>query len=153
MKRIGDCLEHSRHLKVTGSSMAPTLRDGQHVQTLPWPGGSDSDGNLRGWIVAFRSPHRVGSIYIKRVVGLPNEHIAIRENRVEIDGKPLAEPYLPNPAATRTRGATQWLTDIDEFFLLGDNRQDSEDSRAFGPVPAQLIIGRVWFRYWPPKAL
>ncbi len=151
VKYLGSCLENSRHLKVVGDSMAPTLLDNQHLQTLPLVAEANASRPMRGRIVAFRHPYRPQSIYVKRIAGLPNEHIAIRESRVEIDGTGLEEPYLTETARPQITGATQWLTDKNEFFLMGDNRGDSEDSRNFGPVPIQSIIGRIWFRYWPPK--
>ena len=144
----------TRHLVIIGDSMRPTLAHRQHVQTRPFPAGCRWGEGARGAIVAFRHPQRPRSIYIKRIVGLPNEHIALENDRVLINGALQPEPYrLPDrlPAARPSREyAGQWFTDSDEYFLLGDNRGDSEDSRTFGPVCGGLIIGRVWFRYWPP---
>ena len=151
LKLIGYCLERSRHLRVVGDSMEPTLSNRQHLQTQPLAMGAQAGNISRGCIVAFQHPHRPQSIYIKRVVGLPNEHIAIRENRLEIDGRQLEEPYLVEATATSEVGPSQWYTGVDELFLLGDNRNDSEDSRNFGPVSDQLVLGKVWLRYWPPK--
>lgn len=144
-------LAHSRRLKIVGNSMAPVLLNGQQVQTLllkpapPFPPG------LRGSLVAFRHPHRREQVYVKRVIGLPNEYAVIRRGQVEIDGRVLPEPYLQGKATGVGEGPSQWFTDGDELFLLGDNRTDSDDSRAFGPVPISLVIGRLWFRYWPPR--
>lgn len=88
---------------------------------------------------------------MKRVIGLPNEHVAIVEGRVMVDGSPLEEPYLPESMKTVSRGASQWYNDAGELFVLGDNRGDSEDSRVFGPVLSQLVVAEVWFRYFPPS--
>ncbi len=142
-----------KHLKVVGNSMAPTLRDRQYVQAVSVATTPAALPGIRGRIVAFRHPIRPQNIYIKRVIGLPNEYVAIRESRLEIDGVPLAEPYLAGPTTAGAGRAAQWFTGWDEVFVLGDNRADSEDSRAFGPIQAQSIIGRIRFRYWPPRML
>ena len=144
-------LLRSRHYVVVGESMRPALAHRQHVQTRPLTRRSGPRAPARGDIVAFRHPLEPGRVYIKRIVGLPNEHIALAEGQVVIDGLPQAEPYLlPGPPA-RPRYASQWFTGDDEYFLLGDNRADSEDSRTFGPVPGCRIVGRVWFSYWPVR--
>ncbi len=149
---------HSRHLVIIGDSMLPTLAHRQHVQTRPLPEEDRRSGTVRGYIVAFRHPQKPQSVYVKRIVGLPDEHVALEAGRVLINGNPQPEPYLapglipPTPGESpRREYARQWFTDSREYFLLGDNRGDSEDSRAFGPVADRLILGRVWFRYWPPR--
>ncbi len=136
-----------------GDSMAPTLLSGQTVQTRPFGGLEEGNTLTRGAIVALKHPYRSGATFLKRVVGLPNEHVAIADGRVVVDGIRLEEPYLSQYPETHARGASQWFTDADEVFLLGDNRGDSEDSRVFGPVPLKLIVGEVWFRYFPPAVL
>ena len=153
IQRIKAIVEFSRHLKIVGDSMAPTLRDGQHVQTLPLEPPALKDPSRRGIVVAFRHPLKPGSIYVKRIVGLPEEFISLEMAFVKVDDRLLDEPYLPAPTPTRPSGPAKWFTDGDEYFLLGDNRGDSEDSRNFGPVPSGLIIGKVCFRYWPPGFL
>ena len=132
--------------------MAPTLRSGQLVQSRPLARSSSGE-KLRGKIVAFRHPLQPGTIYIKRVTGLPGEHVSLNMGRVEIDGAALAEPYLPKGTETPALGATQWVNDTNEIFVMGDNRAGSEDSRRFGPVPLGLIVGQVSFRWWPPGML
>ena len=150
---IAEFLGHSRRLRIAGNSMAPTLLNGQQVQTLPLRPEPSSWLGLRGAIVAFGHPYRREQVYVKRIVGLPSEYVVIRNGLVEIDGRPLPEPYLEGKETGVSEGPSQWFTDGDELFLMGDNRSDSEDSRSFGPVPAKLIIGKVWFRYWPPGRL
>ncbi|MCY4365227.1 MAG: signal peptidase I [Chloroflexi bacterium] len=141
-----------RLLRIKGNSMEPTLTSGQLVQSRPYRRTSFCEG-LRGKIVAFRHPLNPGAIYIKRVTGLPGEHVAIVRGVVEIEGQPLEETYVPGPIETPASGATQWVNNSDEVFVLGDNRADSEDSRRFGPVPLSLIVGQVSFRWWPPGLL
>ncbi len=140
-------------MRVKGNSMAPTLLSGQIVQTRPPAGLKAGNSPVRGSIVAVQHPVRGEAIYLKRVVGLPNEHVAIADGRVIIDGNLLQEPYLSDNMGTHSRGASQWFTDAGEVFVLGDNRGDSEDSRVFGPVPTRLVVGEVWFRYFPPALL
>ena len=137
----GDRGKYVAHAGPTGSTCKP----------CPCRRSAAERGTERGGIVAFRHPQKPQSVYIKRVVGLPNEHIALEDDRVLINGQPQPEPYLDPGSGTGRQYARQWFTDSGEYFLLGDNRGDSEDSRAFGPVECRLIIGRVWFRYWPPR--
>ena len=133
--------------------MAPTLLSGHIVQMRPLSGSVVDGPRFRGAIVALRHPVDGQSIYLKRVVGLPNEHIALTGGKVEVEGETLAEPYLRDDVQTLSKGANQWFTDADEVFVLGDNRGDSEDSRVFGPVSVRLIVGQVGFRYFPPALL
>ncbi len=104
----------------------------------------------------FRSPHRndivviklpeMDELLVKRIVGLPYEMIAIENGIVYIDGTPLAEPFphelYPQNMPPQRLGPLQ-------YFVLGDNRGNSNDSRMFGPIMRDNIKGRVWFRYWP----
>jgi signal peptidase I len=83
---------------------------------------------------------------IKRVVGLPGETVEIRDNRVYIDGELLAERYLTE-ISQHNYGPVQ--VPLDHVFVLGDNRNASNDSRAFGAVPCEQVLGRAWLSYWP----
>ena len=96
-------------------------------------------------MAAFQRP---GGIYIKRVVGLPGEDIRIAGGQVYLNGVAMAEAYTQGVAGEEEK---EWFNGPDEYFLLGDNRADSNDSRAFGPVSDELIRGRAWFRCWPPS--
>ena len=133
--------------------MAPTLQNGQYVLTTLDDAGGPSQPFPRGTLCAFRDPEQGRDLRIKRIVGLPDEHIAIRDGRVEVNGEPLEEPYLEDSTVTETKGATQWFTGPDEYFLLGDNRGPSRDSRAYGPVGRKLMVGRLQIRFWPPRML
>ncbi|MFQ6028309.1 MAG: signal peptidase I [Dehalococcoidia bacterium] len=138
----------SRPFVVKGDSMRPALADGQYVQPvslrLPW------NHIRRGDIVVLGHP-RENRISIKRVIGLPEEYIQVHAEGVLINECLLSEPYLSNSSGTAKGKASQWYTDADEYFVLGDNRRNSEDSRDFGPVQRDLILKRVWFRYWPVR--
>ncbi len=85
----------------------------------------------------------------KRVIGLPGETVQIVNNQVLVDGKVLPEPYLEPGVYTRPEGAGTWHLGPDEYFVMGDNRLDSGDSRQHGPMKAGDIVGRAWLRYWP----
>ena len=89
---------------------------------------------------------------MKRVVGLPGEHVRISQGVVIINDCPFHEPYLAEPAHMDTPSPGQWLLGSGEYLVLGDFRQDSRDSRSFGPIGASYIVGKAWIRYWPLKA-
>ena len=107
----------------------------------------------RGEVIVFRFPQAPSQFYIKRVIGLPGETVEIRDGKVRIysAGDPsgffLPEPYLA--PGERTDGDLSVKVGQDEYFVLGDNRQASYDSRRWGMVPKIDIIGRVWVRPWP----
>ncbi len=110
----------------------------------------------RGDIVVFKAPARVeaactaGGTFIKRIVGLPGEKVSMRNGFVLIDGVPLVEPYLR--PAYRGRESEDWgLIPGKSYFVLGDNRTMSCDSRRWGIVPRDNIIGRADVTYWPPN--
>jgi signal peptidase I len=119
----------------------------------------------RGDIVVFRYPEDPRRDFIKRVVGLPGERVSIRDKRVFVDGRLLDEPYAfhaddrvwpDDPSIPEDRRRRDQLAPIavpdDSYFVLGDNRDDSSDSRYWGPVPAGHVEGRALFVYWsyPP---
>ena len=134
--------------RVVGDSMLPALADGQYV--LLWRGQSLRNRLRRGDIVVLRNPEWRHQTYVKRVIGLPGEGISLNEGRVYIGGAHLEESYLRCPDSLGTAG--EWWMGPDEYFVMGDNRRNSQDSRAFGPIAATQIVGRVWLRYWPPRA-
>lgn len=134
--------------RVVGDSMLPALADGQYL--LLRRGPSLRNRLRRGDIVVLRHPMCRHQTYVKRVVGLPNEDLRLDEGRVYVGGTHLQESYVRCPDALGRAG--QWWMGPDEYFVMGDNRLNSQDSRAFGPVAAPQIVGRVWLRYWPPRA-
>ena len=136
--------------KVVGDSMSPTLVDGQYVLMTRGPAANRRP--RRGDIVVLRHPMSHHTIFVKRIIGLPEEDIRLEDGRVRVGGSLLEEVYLEGPWAPGEGQVREWWTGPDEYFLMGDNRGDSQDSRAFGPVSRKQIIGRVWFRYWPPRA-
>ena len=107
----------------------------------------------RGEVVVFQSPDRPGidPPLIKRVIGLPGETVALRDGHVEINGRPLDEDFINEPCSDSRCRDREWQLGADEFFVMGDNRNHSRDSRVFGPVSRANLIGEAVFRYWPPN--
>ena len=133
--------------KVLSVSMEPALYEGQYLliskQTHKiWP-------LKRGDVVVFRYPRNPKKNYIKRIIGLPGEKVAFRSSRLYINDELVSEPWLVRP----TQGASgEWQLGEDEYFVMGDNRNNSSDSRAWGPVDRRLIIGKALLCYWPVKS-
>ncbi len=105
----------------------------------------------RGDIVVFNPPVRSNKPYIKRVIGLPGETVSVQDGFVYIDGQRLNEPYIDGPITTcgSQRQCDPVTVSNGEVFVLGDNRTNSSDSRSFGPVDVDRIIGKAWITYWP----
>ena len=126
---------------VEGDSMQPGLASGQHllVDRLAYRFRPPA----RGDVVVLRDPGQPGLHCIKRIIGLPGEHIRMELGWVFIDGHALEEPYSGGEVLSATPLPNQWLLDHGEYFVLGDRRQDSRDSRSFGPVQWSDIIGKA----------
>lgn len=109
----------------------------------------------RGDIVVFEAPEgqEQGDVkdLVKRVIGLPGEQIESKDGRVYVDGRPLEEGYLP--PGTVSEGLPPTRVPADSVFVMGDNRSQSRDSRVFGPIPQDDIVGRVFVRIWPPSRI
>jgi signal peptidase I len=132
--------------RVEGQSMEPNLHDNQRliIEKISYY----FHPPRRGDIIVLRLPNRRSDPLIKRVVALPGEMVEITDGKVLINGQVLDEPYL-NQATYQ--GMPPQVVPENEVFVLGDNRGFSNDSRSFGFVPFSDIIGRAWFRYWPPE--
>jgi len=140
--------------KVEGASMEATLAPNTYLLidklTPHWaPYG-------RGDIVVFDPPPNVGPAgvpFVKRVIGLPGDHVELRDGTVYVNGVALDERYTfadgAEPRTDPLSETTSWVVPAGDLFLLGDHRNDSEDSRAFGPIEITRVIGRAWLRYWP----
>lgn len=133
--------------EVEGSSMEPSFYSTQRVivSRLHY---LFSDPQ-RGDIIVFEH----GENLIKRVVGLPGETITLQQGRVYINDVPLEEAYIEEFCRIGTCRDTTWVLGPDEYFVLGDNRVNSNDSHNFGPIHRNQIIGKVVFRYWPVNAV
>lgn len=137
---------------VKGASMEPSFYDHEYliINEIGYRLGEPG----RGDIVVFRYPRQPDQFFIKRIIGLPGERVAIDNGQVIIynqdnrDGKVLDESvYLLSNE--QTIGSVDITLNEDEFYVLGDNREHSLDSRSFGPVSRKNIIGRTWIRGWP----
>jgi signal peptidase I len=144
--------------KVQQQSMEHTLEPDQYVLVDKLTPRFDT--YKRGDIVVFTPPadwvQQDGTPFIKRVIGLGGDNVAIHDGGVYINGVKINEPYLFSAAPGETPQPTTvpgdqstWVVPAGELFLMGDHRANSADSRTFGTVPAQQVIGRAWLRYWP----
>ncbi len=136
---------------VKGASMEPSFQDHQYliIDELTYRFRQPR----RGEVVVFRYPLSPSDFFIKRIVGMPGEQVDIADGRIRITAPgqtaaiPLDESYLP--AGTKVEGAKSFKLGADEYFVLGDNRAESLDSRYFGAVHRRFITGRVILRGWP----
>lgn len=140
---------------VEGTSMAPQLHDGErllvnklvyyNIESVSW-------GHIsRGDIVVFWYPKEPNKSYVKRVIGLPGETVEVRDGRVFIDGRELKEDYLD---LEHNQSLPSWpakRVDDHYYFVMGDNRDNSSDSRYWGLVPEKYVYGKAFFRYWKPQ--
>jgi signal peptidase I len=134
--------------RVYGHSMEPNLHSDQRlvVEKVSYR----LHGPHRGDVVVLRLPERGPELLIKRVIALPGETVEIRDGNVLINGRVLDEPYLER----ETNGVYGPVTVPEQHvFVMGDNRGASNDSRVFGPVSVDRIVGRAWVSYWPFDAV
>jgi len=135
-------------VRVEGTSMLPRLEDSDrlfinkfvyHISAIE-----------RGDVVVFHYPRDPEKSYIKRVIGLPGDRIWIAQGEVWVNGKPLHESYVPEQFRDN-RSMAEMIVPADRYFMMGDHRSISSDSREFGPVERPLIYGKAVFIYWPAK--
>ena len=129
---------------VLGSSMEPNFEAGQRliVNKLIYR----FDEVKRGDVVILHPPSDTNMEYIKRVIGLPGETVEVKNGLVYINGEPLSEPYILDPPLY-----TMQKLEVPQgyYFVLGDNRNNSNDSHIWGPISKDSIIGKVWLSIWP----
>ncbi len=135
-------LWNSQTKRVEGNSMAPTLPGRQLTVVLP-----PREIN-RGDVVFLVRPSPPWDRIIKRVVAMPDESVKMYEGRLYVDDMLVHPGFIPAGPEGKIDGS--WWNGPDEYFVLGDNSVQSTDSRAFGPVSRERIIGRVWLSIWPP---
>lgn len=137
---------------VKGASMEPNFYDHEYLVIDELSYRFREPG--RGDIVVFRYPKNPSQFFIKRVIGLPGETVTISKGQVKVSdpahpGGVIVDESDYIPATMNTFGERQVTLGPDEYYLLGDNREQSLDSRIFGPVKRSAIVGRVWLRGWP----
>jgi len=137
-------------VRVEGTSMLPRLEDHDrlfinkfvyHITSIE-----------RGDVVVFHYPRDPQKSYIKRVIALPGDRLRIDRGQVWLNDKPLPEGYVPD-AYRDSRSYSELVVPADTYFMMGDHRSISSDSREFGPVERDLIYGKAVFVYWPAKDL
>ena len=148
--------------RVEGSSMVPNLQEGEYVivnklvyarppiDLLPFVDEPAYPyffhGPRRGEVIIFEFPRDLERDFVKRVIGLPGDTVEIKRGQVIVNDIPLSEPYITHqsngsyPKTTVPKGS---------YFVLGDNRRASNDSRDWGPVSEDMVIGRAWASFWP----
>lgn len=134
-----------RAYSIPTGSMAPTLKAGDRIGVVTQP----RNGPRRGEIWVFRMPPAsklIGSEGAKRVIGLPGETVEVAAGHVLINGTPLTESYLAVPITYTMPPVT---LGPEEYFVLGDSRNNSHDSHVWGPLPGDHLVGPVKVRYWP----
>lgn len=161
-----------QNYRVEGSSMHPLLEtmDGVFVNKLsylwvdaaraarwlPWIDAEEGERwrpfgePRRGDVVVFRWPRDERQYFVKRVIGLPGDEIRIRGGEVRRNGEALDEPYVEQPSG---ESIVERVVPEGHYYVLGDNRAQSDDSRRWGSVPEENIVGRVWLAYWPLNRL
>ncbi len=136
---------------IEGPSMQPNFHQEQFliVSRMHYLLGNPQ----RGDIIVFDPPGDDTSannpLLIKRVIGTPGDVIEIQQGQVYINGTALNEPYIFEPCTTQSCDDSRWELGANEYFMMGDNRNNSRDSRAFGPIVRERIIGEAIIRYWP----
>ncbi|MCU0350685.1 MAG: signal peptidase I [Flavobacterium sp.] len=137
---------------VDGTSMLPNLKKSERllVNKLTYYKYSELQ---RGDIIVFSTTHNPELTYIKRIVGLPGESIELKNGVDFINGKKLNEPYLDQQYNSSLPTESQKTIDDFHYFVMGDNRDYSSDSRYWGAIPEKLIQGKVVFRFWQPSSI
>ena len=157
-----------RNFKVDGSSMDPTLEHGQFLMVnklvyfqldtnrlsriVPFWQVDQASNRFpihppqRREVIVFQFPRDTSKDFVKRIIGLPGEKVELRDGSVFINDRLLREPYI---TASYDSTMAPLILDDAEYFVMGDNRRSSNDSRTWGPVPESHLLGKVWFVYWP----
>ncbi|MBM3957601.1 MAG: signal peptidase I [Gemmatimonadetes bacterium] len=145
----------TQQYRVEGESMEPTLLDGQRVLVNKFvfarngPGGFLFHGPERGDIIVFDPPVDSPEDFIKRVIAVPGDVVDVRDGSVYVNGERVRDGHGFTTSGVRSYPL---IVPDGQYFVLGDNRPRSNDSRAWGFVDADRIVGRAWFTYWPLTA-
>jgi signal peptidase I len=139
--------------KINGESMETNFHNGEYILTEKVT--YDFNQPKRGDVIVFKAPPDGHDEYIKRIIGLPGDIVKVANCKVYVNGRELTEEYLTpnlctNPGTFATEGATITIS-ANNYFVLGDNRPHSLDSRYIGPIGRDKFTGRAWIVYWPVK--
>lgn len=140
------CSNNYTPMRIEGKAMLPSFKDGDRILVE-----KNVSEIKRGEVVAFLYPKDTTRLFIERVVGLPNETVSILNGRVFINDKELDEPYLDQTYNQAKSSFPPIKVPDRNYFVLGDNRDNSSDSRYWGTVQAELIVGRYYWTYWGSK--
>jgi signal peptidase I len=141
-----------RPVKVEGTSMMPNLDDEERIFINQFTYRFGISDIKRGDTIVFWYPNDPSKSYIKRVIALPGERVSIDDGEVYINRRPLAEPYLPDDYRDHSSMEPSYVPP-NSYFVLGDHRASSNDSRVWGSVPRNLVFGKAVFAYWPVDKL
>jgi signal peptidase I len=139
--------------KIKGSSMEPNFHDGQYLLTdkLSYRFGIPK----RGDVIVFKAPPNFKEEFIKRIIAIPGDTVMVKNGKYFVNGVEIKEKYLPSEFKTAPGNfaieGKQITVPSDSYFVSGDNRDHSLDSRNFGIINKDKITGRAWLIYWPPK--
>lgn len=141
--------------KVSGSSMVPTFHDGDYIMTdkvtyrLKEPSHDE--------VIVLKNPRDESVDFIKRIIAVPGDTVSVQGGKVYVNGTQIPENYLPAGTVTQAGSFLNEGESIQvapgQYFVFGDNRNHSSDSREWGPITKQEIVGKVFVRYWPPNAV
>jgi signal peptidase I len=141
--------------QVKGASMLPNFKDKEYLLTdkITYKRSEPKYGD----VIVFKAPVNENYDFIKRVIAVPGQTVMVKNGKVFVDGKQLEESYLGDNVMTNSGQflleGESYVVQAGEVIAFGDNRSHSSDSRDWGPVPEQNIVGRVFFRYWPANAV
>lgn len=140
---------------VDGQSMEPTFQheDRLVISRMNYLLGKPDHGDIVVFNAIVPRDAEMGIMLIKRVIGIPGDTVEIREQEIWLNGEQLDEPYIYEACSIMRCRNGIWQLGEDEYFVMGDNRNHSNDSRSFNAVPYDHIVGRVIFRYWPPNSI
>jgi signal peptidase I len=137
-------------VKVEGTSMMPSLVDQERIFVNKFIYRMGIGEIRRGDLIVFWPPSDPTKSYIKRVIGLPGDTVALRRGQVFVNGIPLEEDYVPKEYRDDNFSMPPVKIGAGRYFVMGDHRDVSNDSRTWGPVPRSCIYGKAVFVYWPP---
>ncbi len=144
----------ARPYRVEGVSMQPGLQSGDLVvvSQIAYDFGAQPQ---RGDVIVLHPPSDPGTVYVKRIIGLPGDQLFITPDAVYVNGHKLDETYIQliDPKAAENEPLGKITLQAGQYFVMGDNRQNSTDSRVFGYVPRQNIIGKAEFIFWPAQMI